>query len=55
MRQWVRATQGPAMGAGGEAMTPAEREELKRLRKQVRGWSWSWKSFAMRPSVLRKG
>lgn len=35
LRQWVRKAQ-PALGGDGGAVTPAEREELKRLRKQVR-------------------
>lgn len=35
LRQWVRGTQ-PASGGDGFAVTPAEREELMRLRKQVR-------------------
>ncbi|WTA24476.1 IS3 family transposase (plasmid) [Streptomyces sp. NBC_00853] len=34
LRQWVRKAQPTA--DGGDAMTPSEREELKRLRKQVR-------------------
>ncbi|MFD4527334.1 transposase [Streptomyces sp. NPDC058470] len=36
LRKWVRAAESSAVGEGGEPMTPAEREELKRLRKQVR-------------------
>ncbi|MBT2506918.1 transposase [Streptomyces sp. ISL-98] len=36
LRKWVRAAEAGARGAGGEPVTPAEREELKRLRKQVR-------------------
>ncbi|WUD79158.1 transposase [Streptomyces sp. NBC_00503] len=35
LRQWVHKAQ-PAAGGDGDAMTPSEREELKRLRKQVR-------------------
>ncbi len=47
LRQWVRAARGPAVGAGGEVMTPAEREELKRLRKQVR-------ELELEKEILRK-
>ncbi|NGO74857.1 transposase [Streptomyces sp. YC504] len=50
LRQWVRAVKGPAVGAGGEAMTPAEREELKRLGSRSANWSWRRKSFARQPS-----
>ncbi|MYW64406.1 transposase [Streptomyces sp. SID8379] len=35
LRKWVRAAE-TATGGAGEPMNPAEREELKRLRKQVR-------------------
>lgn len=36
LRKWVRAAEDAEVGGGGEPVTPAEREELKRLRKQVR-------------------
>ncbi|THA34747.1 transposase [Streptomyces sp. A1277] len=36
LRKWVRTAEAAQVGGGGEPMTPAEREELKRLRKQVR-------------------
>jgi transposase len=36
LRKWVRAAEAAAVVGGGELMTPAERVELKRLRKQVR-------------------
>ncbi len=36
LRKWVRDAEAAAVVGGGELMTPAEREELKRLRKQVR-------------------
>ncbi|MCX5105405.1 transposase [Streptomyces sp. NBC_00439] len=35
LRKWVRAADASQAGGGGEAMAPAEREELKRLREQV--------------------
>ncbi|MFE9861059.1 IS3 family transposase [Streptomyces sp. NPDC005780] len=36
LRQWVRAAEAAQASGGGEPMAPVEREELKRLRKQVR-------------------
>lgn len=36
LRQWVRAAEAAQAGGGGGPVTPVEREELKRLRKQVR-------------------
>jgi transposase len=36
LRQWVRRAGAAAGGGGGESVTPSEREELRRLRKQVR-------------------
>lgn len=36
LRKWVRAAKDAQVGGGCEPMTPAEREALKRLRKQVR-------------------
>lgn len=35
LRQWVRRIRPATTGGNGDAVTPAEREELKRLRKQV--------------------
>lgn len=34
LRQWVRRARA-VVGGGGESVTPSEREELRRLRKQV--------------------
>lgn len=36
LRKWVRTAGADSAGTGGEVMTPAEHEELKRLRRQVR-------------------
>lgn len=49
LRQWVRRAR-PATGGGGgggDAVTPAEREELKRLRRQVR-------ELELEKEILRK-
>nr|WP_317452732.1 transposase [Streptomyces sp. CBMA29] len=46
LRHWVRKAQS-ANGADGDAVTPAEREELKRLRKQVR-------ELELEKEILRK-
>jgi transposase len=46
LRQWVRRAEAPA-GGGGDAVTPSERDELKRLRKQVR-------ELELEKEILRK-
>ncbi|MBT2446569.1 hypothetical protein J7F03_05620 [Streptomyces sp. ISL-43] len=46
MRQWVRRAEAMA-GSGGDVMAPSEREELKRLREQVR-------ELELRKEILRK-
>ena len=47
LRKWVlRARSGPGSG-DGEVVTPSEREELKRLRKQVR-------ELELEKEILRK-
>ncbi|MER5639717.1 transposase [Kitasatospora sp. NPDC002227] len=50
LRQWVARShaQGGASGVGGEGpLTPSEREELRRLRKQVR-------ELELEKEILRK-
>ena len=36
MRNWVRQSAGPSQGAAQESLTPVEREELVRLRRENR-------------------
>jgi transposase len=45
LRQWVRRA--AASGGSGDAVTPSERDELKRLRKQVR-------ELELEKEILRK-
>ncbi|MEV6107097.1 transposase [Streptomyces sp. NPDC051940] len=47
LRLWVRKAEGPAGGGDGEVVTPSERAELKRLRKQVR-------ELELEKEILRK-
>jgi transposase len=47
LRQWVRRAEAAAGGGSGDAVTPSERDELKRLRKQVR-------ELELEKEILRK-
>ncbi|GAA1351625.1 transposase [Streptomyces beijiangensis] len=47
LRKWVLRARSGTGGGDGEAVTPAEREELKRLRKQVR-------ELELEKEILRK-
>jgi transposase len=47
LRQWVHKARQAAGVGGGEPVTPSEREELKRLRKQVR-------ELELEKEILRK-
>jgi transposase len=47
VRQWVRRAGAAAGGGGGDAVTPSGRDELKRLRKQVR-------ELELEKEILRK-
>ncbi|MFD6624290.1 hypothetical protein [Streptomyces diastaticus] len=47
LRKWVLQARDSAGGGDGEVMTPGEREELKRLRKQVR-------ELELEKEILRK-
>lgn len=47
LRQWVHKSRRAAGASGGDPVTPSDREELKRLRKQVR-------ELELEKEILRK-